>query len=262
MGKCCSKDKQIKSQTKAESSVIKKTKVEEGKNGYGSKCSPQSKSIASGDDPLPESPDQQEVLGGADDENKAAYQELIDKAEEVRKKVEEGMESMVVDFDKLCGAVSQVEWPGEGVLFVGESQPNSNEGQTTPIRHGRGQLAWQDGAKYKGHFSMDHMTGWGVYEFSDNRVYQGEWFNSQMEGVGVFSWPDGREYIGEYKQDKKHGFGKFRWPDGRAYLGYWAAGKQHGQGIFLTGVGAGRCGVWESGERVAWDGKGFQLQEV
>ena len=59
------------------------------------------------------------------------------------------------------------------------------------LKHGVGQIVYERGDKYKGHFKNDLRHGLGICMFTNGSVYKGEWRDGKPSGPGIFfSYPN------------------------------------------------------------------------
>ena len=83
------------------------------------------------------------------------------------------------------------------------------------------ELAFENGAVYKGYLSNEMRHGPGVQVWPDNAKYEGEWRENKANGRGKFWHADGDIYEGEWEDDKANGFGIYIHVNGAQYEGYW-----------------------------------------
>lgn len=69
------------------------------------------------------------------------------------------------------------------------------------------ELAFENGAVYKGYLKDEMRHGPGVQVWPDNAKYEGEWRENKANGRGKFWHADGDIYEGEWEDDKANGFG-------------------------------------------------------
>ena len=65
-----------------------------------------------------------------------------------------------------------------------------------------GTIEWNDGSKYQGEFTNNHMNGYGMIEFPEKNFYQGEIKNGKMDGFGEFFSPMNK--TASYRYTKNH----------------------------------------------------------
>lgn len=93
------------------------------------------------------------------------------------------------------------------------------------------ELAFENGAVYKGYLKDEMRHGPGVQVWPDNAKYEGEWRENKANGRGKFWHADGDIYEGEWEDDKANGFGIYIHVNGAQYEGYWKNDLQDGQGM-------------------------------
>jgi hypothetical protein len=93
------------------------------------------------------------------------------------------------------------------------------------------ELAFENGAVYKGYLHNEMRHGPGVQVWPDNAKYEGEWRENKANGRGKFWHADGDIYEGEWEDDKANGFGIYIHVNGAQYEGYWKNDLQDGQGM-------------------------------
>lgn len=71
------------------------------------------------------------------------------------------------------------------------------------------ELAFENGAVYKGYLLNDMRHGPGVQVWPDNAKYEGEWRDNKANGRGKFWHADGDIYEGEWEDDKANGYGVY-----------------------------------------------------
>ena len=74
--------------------------------------------------------------------------------------------------------------------------------------------------------------------FENGAVYKGYLYNEMRHGPGVQVWPDNAKYEGEWRENKANGRGKFWHADGDIYEGEWEDDKANGYGIYIHVNGA------------------------
>jgi hypothetical protein len=83
------------------------------------------------------------------------------------------------------------------------------------------ELAFENGAVYKGYLQNEMRHGPGVQVWPDNAKYEGEWRENKANGRGKFWHADGDIYEGEWEDDKANGYGIYIHVNGAQYEGYW-----------------------------------------
>ena len=53
------------------------------------------------------------------------------------------------------------------------------------------------------------MNGYGELFYEDGRVYKGHFLHDQKHGQGIYVWTNGKQYDGGWREGKQHGIGKF-----------------------------------------------------
>ena len=54
------------------------------------------------------------------------------------------------------------------------------------FRHGKGIMAWADGAIYEGEWNYGKAEGNGKFIHIKGEIYEGRWFNDKAQGKGVY----------------------------------------------------------------------------
>ena len=143
---------------------------------------------------------------------------------------------------------SKVSGEGRGVLQVPDGRKMIYEGSMRDgKRHGRGILAWPDGARYEGGWRDDKWHGQGTIIYSNGPSYEGEWRDGKEHGRGTYTSADGSRYEGEWRDGKKHGYGTMTFASGARYKGEWRDSKPHGQGTYTWPDGDISEGEWHHG---------------
>ena len=126
------------------------------------------------------------------------------------------------------------------------------------------------GNKFKGIFTNDKVSGWGIYEHKDgdifrgeykddetngygeyskeNSIYYGYWDHDMQAGIGYEIWNDSSSYSGEYKNGKKNGIGYYIWLDGTTYEGEWKDNNIEGYGTYKYSDGRQYIGEWKNNQ--------------
>ena len=138
------------------------------------------------------------------------------------------------------------------------------------LKQGFGIQKMQNG-KFRGIFTNDKVTGWGIYEHKDGDVYRGEYENDRTCGFGEYShgngavyygywnddvqfgigyeeWSDSSQYSGEYNNGKKDGIGTYLWQDKTMYQGEWKNNNIEGYGIYKYVDGRQYSGQWKNNQ--------------
>lgn len=142
-------------------------------------------------------------------------------------------------------------------------------------RHGYGQMVYNDGAVYAGHWRNDLCDGDGVYigvtgemqvgnfredylngvakiNFPNGDVYEGQCLNNVRHGEGTYTWKENSStYAGEWKDGVRHGKGTYIWADNANFDGSFENGVLHGRGTYTNKTGHQYQQVWEKGTRTA-----------
>ena len=115
-----------------------------------------------------------------------------------------------------------------------------------PLRHGIGQMTFNDGSFYDGQWMNDKRNGQGIFYFSSGNVYQGFFVNNKKEGYGEFYYAKSEEYYkGYWMNDKKHGQGEYFFRNGDKFEGFFVQDSKHGPGA-KTSKNMRYEGVWEN----------------
>ena len=99
------------------------------------------------------------------------------------------------------------------------------------------------------------IEGYGEMYFETGKVYKGHWHKNRMCGKGVMHLEDGRVYEGRMKNDEFNGYGIMTYPDGTTYEGEWKHGMKWGKGFLKVrnerlGQNMDLKGCWENGELI------------
>lgn len=114
------------------------------------------------------------------------------------------------------------------------------------IRHGMGQMNYDDGSFFEGQWMNDKRNGHGILYFASGNVYQGYFVNNQKEGYGEFYYARNEEYYkGYWIGDKKHGQGEYHFRNGDKFEGFFVQDMKHGPGVKTT-KSMRLEGVWEN----------------
>ena len=118
-----------------------------------------------------------------------------------------------------------------------------------PIRHGMGQMNFNDGSYYEGQWMNDKRNGHGIFYFSSGNVYQGYFVNNKKEGYGEFYYAKSQEYYkGYWMNDKKHGQGEYFFKNGDKFEGFFVQDIKHGPGVKIS-KSFRYEGVWENNKK-------------
>ena len=77
------------------------------------------------------------------------------------------------------------------------------------LRHGEGEIRYESGSEYTGHWEDDKRNGPGKFTFACGDVYEGTWKANMYHGHGKYSSAETDEYEGQWCDDKMHGHGKY-----------------------------------------------------
>jgi len=105
------------------------------------------------------------------------------------------------------------------------------------LPHGRGEILYPDGRRYKGEFQLGRWHGEGLATFPNGDTYSGEYRLDQRHGDGEYRWKDGRIYKGQFFNDVRHGIGFYQWRDGAVYRGEFWEGARQGKGEYIFSGG-------------------------
>ncbi|CAF0978878.1 unnamed protein product [Didymodactylos carnosus] len=122
------------------------------------------------------------------------------------------------------------------------------------LRHGHGQIVYDNNATYVGEWKTDKFDGHGIYTSSSGAKYVGELENSTFNGQGIITYSSGNSYMGDFKNDKVDGRGMFTYPSGSHYVGEFRNGDFNGRGVFMWANGDKYVGQWKDDKR---EGYGF-----
>jgi hypothetical protein len=132
-------------------------------------------------------------------------------------------------------------WPHR--LYDGEWKDNA--------MHGRGKLAWTNGACYSGHFANGRFHGQGCYTDGKGNRFVGNWVRGYKQGEGKEYDTRGNVFTGGFHKGHRHGYGRVMYADGGSYSGGWRRGKRWGPGMLIRGDGSvEHCGLFENDEAV------------
>jgi len=118
------------------------------------------------------------------------------------------------------------------------------------VRHGHGEVKYESGSIYVGHWEHNKRFGNGKYTFASGDVYEGEWLAGMYHGHGKYASADSDEYEGQWQQDKMTGHGVYRYhASGDIYEGEWIGGLTHGFGKYtVASTGEVYMGEYENGQ--------------
>lgn len=131
--------------------------------------------------------------------------------------------------------------------------PNgSYHGEVTgpePVRHGMGQMNFNDGSSYQGQWMNDKKNGHGIFYFFSGNVYQGYFVNNKKEGYGEFFYAESQDYYkGYWMNDKKHGQGEYFFSNGDRFKGFFVQDIKHGPGVKIS-KNLRYEGVWDNNQK-------------
>lgn len=69
------------------------------------------------------------------------------------------------------------------------------------------------------------MHGMGELQYQDGRNYRGHYWNDQKHGRGIFTWTSGKKYDGGWRNSKQHGEGRLISSSGHSNTGIWENGE-------------------------------------
>ena len=122
------------------------------------------------------------------------------------------------------------------------------------MRHGYGELTYNNGSIYQGQWERGMKWGQGKMTYASGNFYEGTWENNKRNGHGVMHWLSTNErYSGNWKDNFQSGFGTHIWLDSNSdnkllrnrYVGYWLNGLRHGKGTFYYSNGSKYEGDWQ-----------------
>eukprot|EP00325_Prymnesiales_sp_UTEX-LB-985_P010600 CAMPEP_0174758588 /NCGR_PEP_ID=MMETSP1094-20130205/107838_1 /TAXON_ID=156173 /ORGANISM="Chrysochromulina brevifilum, Strain UTEX LB 985" /LENGTH=657 /DNA_ID=CAMNT_0015964515 /DNA_START=16 /DNA_END=1990 /DNA_ORIENTATION=- len=118
------------------------------------------------------------------------------------------------------------------------------------VRHGHGEIRYDSGSVYVGHWEHDKRTGKGKFIFACGDVYEGEWLNNKYHGHGKYTSADSDEYEGQWQNDTMEGHGLYHYRvSGDVYEGDWTGGVSHGFGKYTkASTGEVFMGHYANGE--------------
>lgn len=94
------------------------------------------------------------------------------------------------------------------------------------LPHGKGEIHWKNGDKFKGKFNEGHIIK-GTKTFNNGGYYEGYW-----SGKGYLEEKNGK-YSGYFKEGKKHGKGRYDYANKSYYYGEWKNDLKQGTGTFV-----------------------------
>lgn len=118
------------------------------------------------------------------------------------------------------------------------------------MRHGYGEITYDSGSTYMGHWELDKRVGTGKHTFACGDTYEGEWKAGQYNGHGKYTSAESDEYEGQWRDDKMagHGFYHYR-ASGDTFEGEWVDGLSHGFGRYTKAItGEVFMGEYDKGE--------------
>ena len=118
------------------------------------------------------------------------------------------------------------------------------------LPHGWGEMDYQTGSSYSGHWAQGMRDGCGVMVSPGtlSTRFTGQWQRDRMTGWGEMRYSNGAVYRGQWVDNMYHGRGELTWASGDAYAGAWSMGLMHGRGEYTYSDGA-RWGERGVGER-------------
>ena len=123
--------------------------------------------------------------------------------------------------------------------YYGETDHNQ-------MRHGQGQMSYNDGTVYFGYWMNDRRNGQGQLRFTSGNEYRGHFLNDLKEGYGVFYYhKKGERYQGSWQRDLKNGHGSYFFRNGDKFSGFFLDDKKHGPGVKVT-KSMTYSGFWEN----------------
>lgn len=130
---------------------------------------------------------------------------------------------------------------GDGARYRGEVSSDRP--------HGVGEMTYADGSRYAGGFRDGLRHGDGALTLTDGLAYQGQFVDDVIDGRGQLAWPDGSVYEGDFRSGSRTGQGSYRWPSGSRYEGRFDDGIIVGPGLFVSSDGARYEGEFQNGRR-------------
>lgn len=70
--------------------------------------------------------------------------------------------------------------------------------------------------------------------FSNGDCYLGTWTMEMISGYGIYFFNNGETYKGEFLDGNKHGYGEYYYLNGNIYYGDWVHGVKHGKGSIVN----------------------------
>jgi len=141
-----------------------------------------------------------------------------------------GLDKFVYDGDKIASDKPDLKIPGM-------------------LRHGEGEIRYESGSEYTGHWENDKRNGPGKFTFACGDIYEGNWKANMYDGYGKYSSAETDEYDGQWQDDKMHGHGKYRFRvQGDVHEGEYVDGVREGKGTLTKADGTVIEGVWKAGE--------------
>lgn len=153
-------------------------------------------------------------------------------------------DAVLPDGSRYYGATVKGFWHGEGE-WVGADGTRYKGEFAGGLFHGRGKMWLMDGV-YVGEFEQGVIQGKGELDYDNGAKYKGDFIKNRMHGQGVLSFEDGRTYTGEFIEGK-FARGEFLDGMGNAYVGEMKDGFFHGRGIYKTLEGEVYEGEFEEG---------------
>lgn len=132
---------------------------------------------------------------------------------------------------------------GSGAVYTGEMALGKSP-------HGKGEVTWKDGSKYKGEVFNGMLHGKGVFNYYNGDKYEGEFAYGFRSGSGKMVFSNGDMYVGEWQADMMHGKGKYTFhSSGESkkndyYSGQWCYNMMHGKGTYVFANGKSKNGYW------------------
>lgn len=100
-----------------------------------------------------------------------------------------------------------------------------------------GEMLMVSGNIYRGKFSDDKFSGYGMYMLNNqNIIFEGEFENCKYSTVGKLLYANGDVYYGQHRVFIREGLGKLITIEGTIYEGSWQSDRKSGKGRLVDSM--------------------------